>query len=282
MLQFYDHSMDLQQFNEARIVMVPMIESPTVISDYRPISVLSLIPKLISKVLSNRLRFLLPDLISTNQTAFVHGRQISENFVSTREILHHVSQTDNPAIFAKIDFKKAFDSVEWPFLVSIMQARGFPVRWISWMQVLWTTSSSRVCINGEDSEPFRHKRGLRQGDPLSPMLFNIAVDVFQRMVQAASAILDSPLSPKLTESIIALQYVDDTAVVARADISCLITFKLVLRLFTSISGLQVNFAKSIYVPRNIHEDDLSWTHAVIGFSRTNFPIMYLGMPLTIK
>lgn len=279
---FYDHKIQLQPFNEARIMMVPKIASPATTSDYRPISVLSLLPKLISKVLSNRLRTMLPQLISPNQTAFVHGRQISENFVSTREILQHVSAKGNPAIFAKIDFKKAFDTVEWSFLVNVMRTRGFPKRWIVWMNTIWNTSSSKVSINGEDSEPFTHKRGLRQGDPLSPMLFIIAVDVFQRMVNAANETLEASLSNKLTVPILALQYADDTTIVASADIDTLITFKLVLRLFTNVSGLQVNFSKSVYIPINTHEEDSGWIHSVIGFTCSHFPITYLGMPLSIN
>lgn len=282
MNDFYDLTLDLKPFNEARIVMIPKVESSTDTSDFRPISVLNLIPKLISKILANRLRTSLPDLISCNQTAFVHGRQISENFVSTREVLHHVSQSNTQAIFAKIDFRKAFDTVEWLFLDTIMRARGFPPRWITWMWSLWSTSSYRVCVNGEDSDPFIHKRGLRQGDPLSPMLFILAVDVFQVMVQKGNALLDGSLSAKLTVPIVAFQYADDTAVVACSDISTLITFKLILRLFTSISGLQVNYSKSTYIPINISQEDLPWIHMVIGFSKTNFPVTYLGMPLTIK
>lgn len=118
-----------------------------------------------------------------------------------------------------------------------MRARSFPERWISWIESLWRTSSSSVCVNGQKSQPFSHKQGLRQGDPLSPMLFDVAVDVFQRMVQAINFILQRPLTNKITDAVIALQYADDTAVVARADIDTLIFFKLILRLFASISGL---------------------------------------------
>lgn len=190
---FYENRLDLNLFNEAKIVLIPKIESPKNTSDFKPISVLNLIPKLISKILSNRLRLVLPELISANQTAFVHGRQISENFVTTRELLHHVAHEGKEAVFVKIDFRKAFDSIEWSFLKSVMAARRFPIRWINWMSNIWSTSSSRICINGDLSEPFHHKRGLRQGDPLSPMLFNIAVDVFQQMIQVTNRLLPSSL-----------------------------------------------------------------------------------------
>lgn len=282
MQKFFSHQLDLRPYNEATIVMVPKTEIPVSTSDFRPISVLNLIPKLISKILSNRLRPVLSDLISINQTAFIQGRQILENFVTTRELLHHVSIRKTPAIFAKVDFKKAFDMIEWNFLESVMTARSFPARWISWIRHIWETSSSRLCINGECSEPFPHRRGLRQGDPLSPMLFDIAVDVFQQMIRVANLNLSCPLSRKISDAIVAYQYADDTAVIARADATTLITFKLILRLFSSVSGLQVNYNKSSFIPINIGQNELSETRAIMCFPQTDFPIQYLGMPLSIK
>lgn len=184
---------------------------------------LNLIPKLISKLLSNRLRLVLPDFIFPYQTAFVHGRQILKNFVTTRELLNHISHSANPAIFAKIDFKKTFDSLDWDFLTQIMRAQMFLERWISWMQALWDTSSSKVCINGDESRPFFHKLGLRQRDPLSPMLFNVDVDVFKRMINVINAALQSPLSNKVSESVVVLQYADDTAIITKGNIDTLIS-----------------------------------------------------------
>lgn len=203
MLQFHDNCLNLSQFNEANIIMIPKTDAPRTTSDFCPTSVINLISKLITKVLSNRLRSKLPALISSRETTFVHGRQISENFVATRETLHHIAHTGKSAVFIKIDFKKAFDSLEWEFLIRVMRARGFPERWIFWMQAIWLTSSSRVCINGETSRSFVHKRDLCQGDPLSSMLFNVAVDVFQRMAQITSSILETPLSNKISESLLA-------------------------------------------------------------------------------
>lgn len=123
---FHRHDLDLRLYNEANIVMVPKNDAPATMAEFRPISVINLIHKLISKVLSNRLRPFLPSLISPNQTVFIQGRQISDNFVATRELLHHVSNSNRRAIFAKVDFRKAFDTVQWNFLHRVMAARGFP------------------------------------------------------------------------------------------------------------------------------------------------------------
>jgi Reverse transcriptase (RNA-dependent DNA polymerase) len=179
---FYHNNIDLAPINKANIVMIPKKEGPQRIGDYRPISVINLFPKLLSKVLANRLTSKLPSLISINQTAFMGGRHIAENFIVTREVLQHIQRLGSPAVFMKIDFAKAFDSINWKFLMHVLQARGFPERWVAWILHMLQSSSSRIVINGRASEFFPHMTGLRQGDLISPMLFVLAVDVLQQML----------------------------------------------------------------------------------------------------
>lgn len=127
---FFDLSVDITPINQANIVMIPKHEHPQRVEDFSPISIMNAVPKLIAKILSNRLRGSLPDLISPAQTAFIGGRQISENFNTTRELLHHISSSGKLACFIKLDCAKAFDSVNWTYLKSVMMARGFPALWI--------------------------------------------------------------------------------------------------------------------------------------------------------
>lgn len=195
----------------------------------------------------------LPDLVSIYQTAFIRGRHIAENFIATREILSHINETKNSAILVKIDFSKAFDSVNWKFILDVMTQRGFPNRWVRWVQDLLSSATSRVVINGEPIAFFAHKQGLRQGDPLSPMLFLIAADVFQQMLCVANTTLTKPISSKIPESIIALQYADDTALAASADRGTIVTLKIILRLFSKISGCQINYTKSSFVQFNLQQ-----------------------------
>lgn len=244
--------------------MIPKMETPEQVGDFRQISIINLIPKLISKVLSNRLRLKMPELISPHQTTFIQGRQISENFVATREVLQHIHSSGKAAIFLKLDFTNAFDSIEWDFLLKIMAIRGFPERWTRWIIMILQTASLRVLVNGGASDYFRHKIGLRQGDPLSPTLFNIASDVFQQMVMAVNKTLQGGITSKIKDSIIAYQYTDDTTIVASINISSIISLKIVIRLFASVSGLKVNFQKSHFVSLNVNEHDLPWVEVVLG------------------
>lgn len=138
--------------------MISKKEGSKWINDFRPISVINIIPKLIAKVLANRLRESMLGLISLNQTAFIQGRQITENFVTTRETLQHLSASKKAVVFLKIDFAKAFDSIEWSFLFKIIEARGFSQKWMGWIKELFSSTPSRVIINGEESNYFMHMR----------------------------------------------------------------------------------------------------------------------------
>lgn len=119
----------------------------------------------------------------------------------------------------------------------MLRIRGFTPKWVGWIHHLLVTASSIIVINGEITYFFNHKRWLRQGDLFSPTLFIIAVDVLQQMIVATNETLNGPISNKLNKSIVALQYADDTAIIAKVDLTTLISLKIVLRLFTKISGL---------------------------------------------
>lgn len=99
MYGFYEGIIDLTRVNKANVVMIPKMKTPEQVGDFRSISIINLIPKLISKVLSNQLRLKMLELISPHQTAFIQGRQISENFVATREVLQHIHSSGKVAIF---------------------------------------------------------------------------------------------------------------------------------------------------------------------------------------
>lgn len=154
--------------------------------------------------------------------------------------------------------------------------------WVKWIQALLFTASSRVVLNGEPLVFFQHRQGLRQGDPLSPMLLLLAVDVLQQMIKVANSILISAISSRISEAILALQYADDTALVANADSKTLVTLKLILRLFSKVFGLRINYNKSSFVELNLQPNQVQLVQLILDCKQTSLPVTYLGMPLTIK
>jgi hypothetical protein len=147
-------------------------------------------------------------------------------------------------LLLKVDIAKAFDSILWSFLISLLRQRGFGARWLRWIALLLRTAQTRVLVNGSAGDPFRRARGLRQGDPISPLLFVIAMDVLAAMFRAAerSGVLSDLGTAGLTHRV--SLYADDVVVFARPVRAELLLVRGVLDCFGEASGLKVNFGKS--------------------------------------
>jgi hypothetical protein len=169
-------SQDLNLLNKANIILVPKKDGVESIRDFRPISLIHGVAKIITKVLALRLAPLINNLISPCQSAFIKRRSIHANFLYVRNLTRRFHRTKTLALLLKLDISKAFDSVRWDYLISLMQRSGFPLRWRNWITALLTTSTSRVLLNGIPLDPIRHGRGLKQGNPVSPLLFILAID----------------------------------------------------------------------------------------------------------
>lgn len=125
-LDFHNSDRNLKPINKATITLIPKKRAPITISDYRPISVINTVVKIITKVFANRLQAHLPLLVAQNQTAFVKGRSMMESFLVAREFLTFYKTQKLPTILYKVDFEKAFDTVDWCFLTNLLIERGFP------------------------------------------------------------------------------------------------------------------------------------------------------------
>jgi hypothetical protein len=200
--------------------------------------------------------------------------------VVAHDIVHSVHKTKKPDIILKLDYEKAYDRVNLDFLFEIMHTRGFSSKRINWIKCVVKGGYVGVTLNENDSSFFKTGKGLRQGDPLSPILYNLVGDVITRMlVKAASNNLIQGLSPSTGSEVISLQYADDTILFSDTNYTHLRNLKSVLAIFEQISGMRINFHKSELVPLNLDPDETHDIAHIFSCPVGTFPIRYLGVPL---
>jgi hypothetical protein len=197
------------------------------------------------------------ELVDKNRTAFIRGRCIQDNFLFVKESVKLLHRRNIPSLLLKIDVAKAFDSISWPFLLSILRQRGFGPRWIWWITLLLRTASTSVLINGNVGDAFRHGRGLRQGDPISPLLFVLAMDVLSALFRTAerAGVLGDLSSIGLRHRV--SLYADDVVIFVRPELAELATVWEILGCFGLASGLNANLAKSSAAPIRCSDEMLA-------------------------
>ncbi len=248
--------------------------------DFRPICLENSLVKILSKVLAGRLQRFLDLLIKPFQTAFIKGRSILDNFYCAHILSHHLVSTKQRAAIFKIDFERAFDHINWSFLLDLLSARGFGTLWIGWISTLLHSSSTAVLLNGIPGTFFSCKRGLRQGDPLSPLLFLLYIDVLFRMLQGAVVNGFIPPVGFANVGIHTLQFADDLLIFFDGSCRSARIIKLILDSFSDCSGLKINFGKSSIIPINLPTIDADALANLFGCPLHRFPFKYLGLPLS--
>ncbi|KAJ4781259.1 RNA-directed DNA polymerase (reverse transcriptase)-related family protein [Rhynchospora pubera] len=270
---------------KSNIVLVPKKEVPILITDFRPISVCNVIYKTISKLLSKRLQPYIPSMVSPTQTAFTPGRQIGDNVIILREVLHSFSLKSytSHSFCLKVDLSKAFDRMYWPYVFDVLKLYGLPLNYVSWVKACVTSASFSININGSSDGFIRPTNGLRQGCALSPYLFILAIDVLSRLLQflvAAGQLKGVKLSracPVLTS----LMYADDLLIFGEASYGEMTKLKEILDLFCEVSGQKIGQDKSvIWFSKNTPDFLRGFAVHLFSANPANGAEVYLGSPIT--
>ncbi|KAG7587431.1 Endonuclease/exonuclease/phosphatase superfamily [Arabidopsis thaliana x Arabidopsis arenosa] len=278
--EFFVSGKLLKQWNATTLVLIPKVTNASRTSDFRPISCLNTVYKVISKLLASKLQSILSKVISPAQSAFMPGRLLAENVLLATEVVQGYNRKHiQPRAMLKVDLRKAFDSVSWEFILSALRALDIPAKFLGWIKECITTPSFLVCVNGTTSGFFKSSRGLRQGDPLSPYLFVLVMEVFSKLLLSRFDAGYIKFHPKTAElSISHLMFADDVMIFFYGSEFSLHGINEALDDFANWSGLQMNREKT-----NLFHAGMSQTEAVAiarhGFEVGNLPIRYLGLPL---
>ncbi|KAK2436747.1 hypothetical protein QL285_021719 [Trifolium repens] len=263
------------------ITLIPKVACPSTLGDFRPISLLGCLYKLIAKVLTARLALVMDSVVASTQSAFVKGRNLVDGVMVVNEVIDLAKKTGRTCLVLKVDFEKAYDSVDWGFLEYMLRRFRFGDKWIEWIKACVFAGSLSVLVNGSPTSEINIQRGLKQGDPLAPFLFLLVAEGFAGLMRSAvekSRFKGFDVGPNGLV-ISHLQYADDTLCIGEASSENLWTLKAILRGFELSSGLKVNFWKSSLMGINVSSHFMTLACDFLNCKQGTVPFSYLGLPV---
>nr|GEW21572.1 RNA-directed DNA polymerase, eukaryota [Tanacetum cinerariifolium] len=230
--------------NASFIALIPKILDAKLVKDFRPISLIGSLYKVIAKILANWLVGVLGDLVSEVQSAFIADRQILDGSLILNEVLQWCKAKEKQTFIFKIDFEKAYDSVRWDFLGDVLNRLGFCAKWCGCIQEFLQSSRGSVLVNGSLTEEFQFYKGLKQGDPLSLFLFILVMESLLlsfKKVEDAGMFNGIKINSSMTLS--HMFYADDAIFMGQWIKRNIDTLMYMLKGFERASGLSINFSK---------------------------------------
>jgi hypothetical protein len=280
-ISFQRGELPLHRLNFGVITLLPKKDNATQIQQYRPICLLNVVFKIFTKVATIRITDVAHNVIKPTQSAFMPGRHILEGVVVLHESIHELHRKKLDGVLFKIDFEKAYDKVKWPFLQQVLRMKGFNEIWCNRIKQYVQGGSVGIRVNDDIGHNFQTRKGLRQGDPLSPILFNIVADMLAILIARAKEAgqIGGLLSHLVDGGISILQYADDTILFMEHDIAKALNMKLILCIFEQLSGLKINFHKSEIFCFGRAKDIEQQYMQIFGCEAGALPFRYHGIPI---
>lgn len=274
-----------QDSNFTHLALIPKVKDPKFASELRPIALCNVVYKIASKVLANRLKSILPQIISPLQSAFIPGRLISDNTLVATEVAHflHKLRRKYETFFSlKLDISKAYDILEWPFIEAVLTRMGFNRAWIDVIMCSLKSVSYSILFNGEPTRYIVPTRGIRQGDPLSPYLFILCAEGLSSLIThsvhhgSLKGLVMCPGAPVLHH----LLFADDSFLFGEATESECLKFRQILNTYERASGQKINLQKSSVVfSKNVQDATKSNLAGILGVQCVEDHGSYLGLPI---
>ena len=260
---------------------MPKRKDPTSLADFRPISLIGCIYKIISKALSNRFKKVIGSVIDEVQSAYVEGRNILDGPLIVNEVCSWAKKLKKKILLFKVDFDKAFDSVNWGYLDSVLLQMGFGNKWRSWIHACLSSARASVVVNGCPTDEFNMSKGVRQGDPLSPFLFIVAMEGLNVALKTAKdkGLFKGVTIPGCSLELSHLFYADDALFMGDWSNNNIKNLARILRCFHATSGLKVNFSKSKGFGIGASDTEKTEWAAILGCVAGSLPFQYLGVPV---
>lgn len=272
----------MPNLNSNLIILIPKVQGADRLDNFRPIALANFQFKIITKILADRLSSITSKIVSVHQRGFIPGRHIQDCIMTASEAvntLHKKTYGGNLAL--KIDVRKAFDTLNWEFLLHVLKSFGFCPTFCTWINTILQSAKLSISINGKAVGFFSCSRGVRQGDPLSPLLFCLAEEVLSRGLEAL--VQEGHLTQiHATRGFLMPShclYADDILIFCKGTLS---NIRNIMDLFDDYgvySGQLVNAAKSKFYSGSLPLSRISVIASITGFSHGCLPFTYLGIPL---
>jgi hypothetical protein len=280
-MYFHDRSLLLYRLNFCTIILILKCREATAIQQYIPICLLNVSYKIFTKVATNRIAEIAKKVISPTQNTFLPGRNIMEGVIILYETIHEMHRKKQSGVILKLDFEKAYDKINWIFVQQTLRMKGFSSTRCKWVASFMEPGHVGIKVNDQVGLNFQTQRGVRQGDLLSPILFNIVIDMLAILINRAKngGQISVVIPNIIDEGLSILQYVDDTILFMDHNLEQAKNMKLLLAAFEPMFGLKINYHKIELFCFGEGKDQELQYEQLFGCKKCSYPFKYLGIPM---